>query len=249
MSSILLIHGAWGGAWELREIVASLKERRHRAWAIDLPGHGQRPAPISKVTMDAYVTSVIDAVRTTEGKVVLAGHSLAGSVISQVAEEIPQKIESLVYICAMLPRNGETPLGLMQSDDLGELLPKLVFSDDRSFATVEVEDVRNIFLHDVKEKERLEELAPMFAVEQAVEPFMAPARLTGEAFGAVPKSYIRCSLDKVLSPALQDRMISGWDVERVFRLDSGHFPLMSMPERLIDAISESTRAPVSALRP
>jgi pimeloyl-ACP methyl ester carboxylesterase len=239
MSNLLLVHGAWGGAWEFEEIVDSLNTRGLRAEAIDLPGHGRRPLPIAEVTMDAYVDGVIDKVRGADGQTVLIGHSLAGAVVSQVAERIPEKIERLVYVCAVLPKNGDTVLGLMQSDEAGELLPRIVFSDDQSYATLEADDVRNLLLHDVREPERVEILAPEFDIKQATEPFMVPVELTNEAFGSVPKSYIRCSLDKVLSPSLQDRMLTAWNVERTLTLESGHFPLMSVPDRLVDAIDKA----------
>jgi hypothetical protein len=111
--------------------------------------------------------------------------------------------------------------------------------------TVKPEDVKEVLLHDVRETERLEAFVPHFAMKQATEPFMFSAQITKEAFGSVPKSYIRASLDKVLSLSLQDRMLTGWDVERVFTLESGHFPLMSIPERLIEVISEAAALPVA----
>lgn len=243
MKNILLIHGAWGGAWEFQEFIESLAEQGHRAQAIDLPGHGKSEEPITAVTMDAYVNRVIEAVQSTQGQTVLVGHSLAGAIISQVAERIPKKIERLVYIAAVLPRNGETVMDLMQSDEAGELLTKIVFSEDQSFATLELEDVRNLLLHDVKEPERVASLAPKFLIKQATEPFMSPAILTDEAFGSVRKSYVRATLDKVLSASLQDRMISGWEVEQIFTLESGHFPMMSFPDRFNEVISEAASGP------
>ena len=243
MKNILLIHGAWGGAWEFQEFIETLATQGHHAHAIDLPGHGKSEESIGEVTMHAYVNRVIEAAQAIEGQIVLVGHSLAGAIISQVAERIPEKIERLVYVAAALPRNGETVLDLMQSDEAGELLPKIVFSDDQSFATLELEDVRNVLLHDVKEPERVASLAPQFLVKQATEPFMSPATLTDGAFGSIPKSYIRGTLDKVLSPALQDRMISGWEIEQIFTLESGHFPMMSFPDRFNEVISEAAVGP------
>ena len=76
----------------------------------------------------------------------------------------------------------------MQSDDAGQLLPNILFSEDGSFATVGEEHVKNLFLHDVTEPERVVKFAPKFAIEQATEPFMAPVELTQKAFGSVPRS-------------------------------------------------------------
>lgn len=245
MKNILLIHGAWGGAWEFQEFIETLGKRGHQAHAIDLPGHGQSAAPISKVTMEAYVERVIEVAHTIEGPIVLVGHSLAGAIISQVAERIPEKIERLVYVAASLPKNGETVLGLMQSDEAGELLPRIVFSDDQSFATLEPEVVRNLLLHDVKEPERAAKLASKFDVKQATEPFMFPVKLTNEAFGSVAKSYVRATLDKVMSLSLQDRMVSAWEVETIFTLESGHFPMMSIPDRFVEVLSEAVEGAVA----
>ena len=190
--------------------------------------------------MQAYVDRIIEEARTHAEPIVLVGHSMAGAIISQVAEQVPNLIERLVYVAATLPRNGETVLGLMQSDEGGQLLSQIVFSEDQSFATLRTEDVESLLLHDVKEAEKVAYLVPRFNIEQATEPFMAVAKLTDEAFGSVPKVYLRATRDKVFSPELQDRMISGWEVERVFTLDTGHFPMMSQPEPFFEVIREAT---------
>ncbi len=242
MSQLLLIHGAWGGAWEFEDTLHGLRQRGHNARAIDLPGHGDDKTPLAEVTMDAYVQRVIDAAKTIEGPIVLVGHSLGGAIISSVAERIPEQIERLVYVAAMLPKSGQTPMGLMESDEAGELLSRLSFAADQSYATVAAADVEELLLHDVLEPERLAGFLPHFAMKQATEPFLFPANLTEQAFGSVPKSYVRSTMDKVLSPALQERMLTYWDVEQVFTLESGHFPLMSMPERLVDVLDRAARA-------
>ena len=245
MSNILLIHGAWGGAWELEAIARQLSEGPHRARAIDLPGHGANRSHPEDITMDAYVNHVVEEVRSTEGPVILAGHSLAGAVISRVAELLPEKIESLVYICAILPRDGESTLSLMESDSDGQLLPRIVFSEDQSTATVGVETLEEVFLHDIEHGPERQRLAEKLRVAQAVQPFLATAELSESRFGAIPKFYIRCSLDRILSPALQDRMIEGWNVERVFELEAGHLPILSMPEQVAHAIGSAVLAEVA----
>jgi len=246
MAHLLLIHGAWGGAWEFQETLEGLRKQGDQATAIDLPGHGDFESPIAEVTMDAYVQTVIDAAEAIEGPIILVGHSLGGAIISQVAERIPHKIERLVYVAAMLPKNGDTPLGLMQSDEAGELLPKLEFSADQTYVTVGPEAVKQTLLHDVLEPKRLEAFLPHFAMKQATEPFMFAAELTEKSFGSVPKTYVRASIDRVLSPSLQDKMVTNWKVDRVLTLESGHFPLMSIPQRLIEVIRSQAPPQTSA---
>lgn len=236
MKNYILVHGAWGAAWEFNEVAALLSADGSNVIAVDLPGHGDNKAPINEVTMDAYVQTVTNVINDQNDKVILVGHSLAGAVISQVAEIIPDKIDRLIYVAAMLLKTGESPLEMMQSDKDGELLANVIFSEDQTIATLNADTIRNILLNDVKDEERLEKLIPEFFMEQSTEPFMATAQLSEENFGSVSKYYIRASIDKVLSPALQDKMISNWKVEKVFTLESGHFPLTSVPEDLVDII-------------
>jgi len=82
-------------------------------------------------------------------------------------------------------------------------------------------------------------------MKQATEPFMFAARPTDEAFGSVPKVYVRASMDRVLSPALQDEMLKNWSAERIFTLESGHYPMLSYSQRLIDVLHEAAGVPVS----
>jgi len=236
MNNYILVHGAWGAASEFDEVTKLLSADGSRVTAIDLPGHGGNKVAIADITMDAYVESVIDAINTVDEKIILVGHSLAGAIISQVAEAIPEKIERLIYVAAMLPKTGDTPLGLMESDEKGELLPRIVFSEDQSYATITEQDVREVLLHDVKEEALIKKSIPIFLMNQSTQPFMAPVQLSEEKFGSVPKYYIRANLDKVLSTSLQDEMLRNWKVARVSSLDSGHFPLISIPERLVDTI-------------
>lgn len=237
MKNYVFVHGAWGEGSEFRDVMELVSSDGKQVLAPDLPGHGAFSKPINEVTMDAYVKHVKGVINNIDGKVILLGHSLAGSIISQVAEEIPNKIESLIYICALFPKDGETAIGLMQSDENGELLPKVVFSECNSFATLKEDDIRNILLHDA-DSIQVEKMIPKLSMKQATQPFMAEVHLSGQNFGSVPKYFIRSSLDKVLTLSLQDKMIGNWKVEKVLTLQSGHFPMISMPKELAAAIND-----------
>jgi len=240
MSLIILIHGAWGQAAEFQHIKSSLEEAGHDVLAPDLPGHGENQKEISKVTMRAYVDDVKELILEQNKKVILVGHSLAGSVISQVGEEIPEKIEKLIYVAALLPKNGDVSIELMKGDAKGELLPKLIFSEDNSYATLSRESIKEVLLNDVEEGNLLEEMTTLMSVKQAVEPFMATLQLTKERFGSIKKSYVKATKDKVMSEDLQNSMIGNWPVGSAYKLDSGHFPLVSIPEQLIEILNKES---------
>ena len=233
MKNYLLIHGAWGAAWEFNKVAELLSNDGHNVIALDLPGHGENNADIPDVTMHAYVNTVVETIEKLNDKVVLVGHSLAGAIISQVAEVIPEKIDRLVYVAAMLLKDGDSALEVMQNDPGGELLPNTIFSEDGTYATITDETVRNVLLNDVKDADYLDKVVPKFLFKQATEPFTAIANLSEEKFGSVDKYYIKASIDKVISPSAQDKMLSNWKTQKVVTLESGHFPLMSIPEQLV----------------
>ena len=231
MSHYILIHGAWeeSRAWD--DVSPILQQNGHTVTAIDLPGNDNNKRPIPQVTMASYIQTVVNVIKHLDHQVILVGHSMTGAVISQVAEQIPEKIERLIYVAAFLLKNGGSVLEAMQSDADGEFLPEIVFSNDQTYATVPEQALRIIGFHDVEEKV-IQRVLPLMVEKQATEPFMARVVLSEKNFGSVPKTYIRTTIDKVTSPALQDTMISNWQVETVYDLQSGHFPLFSVPEKL-----------------
>jgi pimeloyl-ACP methyl ester carboxylesterase len=235
MSHYILVHGAWeeSGMWD--RVTPILEQAGHTVTAVDLPGHGANQKPDSVVTTQSYVRALIDIIGAQDYPVILAGHSMNGALISQVAEEIPEKIERLIYVTAFLLKNGGTVYAAMESDGADGALPDVRFSDDQTLATLPEPALRRIGLHDVDDAE-IQRILPIMAKWQATEPFMNPLQVSDERFGTVPKTYIRTTIDKMISPALQDTMIANWEVDSVFELESGHFPTSSTPDELADVL-------------
>ena len=107
MSTYVLIHGTWHGAWCWDKVIPLLEQAGHAAIAPDLPGHGKDKTPIPEVTLHAYVNRVCETINAQTEPVILVGHSMAGVIIIQAAEECPERIKMLVYVCAFLPGNGQ----------------------------------------------------------------------------------------------------------------------------------------------
>jgi pimeloyl-ACP methyl ester carboxylesterase len=233
VSHYILVHGAWEESRMWQYVAPILEKNGQRVTAIDLPGHGENKQPISQVTMANYIEHVVGTITQLDHKVILVGHSMTGTVISQVAELIPEKIEKLIYVAAFLLKEGESVLEAMQSDPDGKFFPEIVFSEDQSYATVPEQTLRRIGFHDVEGK-IIQRVLPLMAEQQATEPFMAKVVVSNKNFGSVPKTYIRTTIDQVTSPALQDSMITNWKVEKVHNLDSGHFPAFSVPKKLAE---------------
>ena len=235
MSHYVLVHGAWEGGWSWEHVTPLLKRNGHSVSIVQLPGSMGNTKPIDEVTLGSYVAEIARVMENITEPVVLVGHSLGGVSISQIAESIPDRIDRLIYVAAFLIENGATALETMQSDEGGEMLPQLLFSDDQSFAEAPEKAWRNTAFNDVSLNE-VELALPRLAQKQATEPFVAKLDLSEARFGSIPKYIVRTSLDKVFSLDLQDRMIKNWPVEEVVTLEAGHFPALSMPEELASTL-------------
>src|SRR4029453_5006580 len=86
-----------------------------------------------------------DIVDAQQEPVILVGHSRGGIVITEVAEHRPDRIRSLVYVSAFLPRNGESLFDLA-AKAVGSLIPpNMVMSDDKTSSVVAGHALRDGF--------------------------------------------------------------------------------------------------------
>ena len=106
----LFVHGTGHGAWCWKFLVEALSKRGLSCHAVDLPGCGNDSTDPSTVTMEMWVSKINDAVDSfaSNDKIILVGHSSGGFPISAFAEIYSTKVKRLVYLCAYLPRNGES---------------------------------------------------------------------------------------------------------------------------------------------
>ena len=115
MNSIVLVHGAWQGAWSWERLTPMLTDGGAVASTPTLTGCGTRAGELtSGVALADHVDDVIDEIVGNDRRgVVLVGHSYSGMVISGVAERIADRLSALVFVDAFYPGDGETALGQM----------------------------------------------------------------------------------------------------------------------------------------
>jgi pimeloyl-ACP methyl ester carboxylesterase len=233
MSTYLLIHGAWHGAWCWRKVIPLLQQAGHTVIAPDLPGHGDDLTPLTGVTLEAYVqcvTALIDE-HPGEERVILVGHGLAGMVISQVAEERPERIQRLVYLSALLPKSGETALQITARDQ-NQALAECLDVDD--VCACLIPELASLFWYQDVDPNEIEE-AVSCLTPQALLPLMTPVVLS-ERFNSVQRVYLSCRYDWVLSTTLQRQMYGATPCQRVSWLMTGHVPFFSAPHQLAERL-------------
>jgi hypothetical protein len=172
--------------------------------------------------------------RCTGGKVILVGHSKNGIVISQAAEYRPQKIEKLVYLAAYLIPNGKTQREYSMQDTAGVLKPYVHVHADVNATTLDPAIYREGLYADCDEN--IVQLANVLLSAEPIETGITPLQLSDENFGSVPRVYIECTLDKAVTPFIQQKMYTELACEKVYQMETSHSPFFSKPQELVEIL-------------
>ena len=92
MAAFVLVHGHMHGAWCWDKVVPLLEAQGHRVVTPELPGRGTDTTPHVELTLKRYTDSVASIVRAMDEPVILVGHSAGGTVLSELAELMPEKM-------------------------------------------------------------------------------------------------------------------------------------------------------------
>ena len=239
MGAFVFVHGGWSGGWCWEKVVPLLEEAGHEAHAPDLPGSGDDPTPIPEVSLQGYADGVSEVLDAQSEPVVLVGHSSGGVVISQVAEQRPDKVKLLVYLTAFLLRDGETLFEVAENETGSLVLPNLVMSEDGASATIREDVIREALLHDCPEEDV--QRAKARFTPQALAPFATPLSLTEGNFGRVPRAYIETLQDRAISPSFQEYMYGRQPCREVLSMDTSHSPFFAAPEELAGHLESLAR--------
>jgi len=232
--TIILLHGSWTDARSWHKVTPLLEAMGHTVIAIDLPGRGRNPMPARDVSLQACVGAVVKVIDAQPGNVVLAGHSRAGVVLSQVAEVRPDRIDGLIYIAAFLLGDGQTVPEVAARDTASLVAPHLIIDEAEGCDRIGEDALRAALYADCSDAD-FEESLGRFTPEP-IAPFLTPLRLTEGNYGRIRRSYIELARDRAVTPALQAAMRRAEPCRQVITIDAGHCAHLSAPAALASAI-------------
>ena len=241
MARFVLVHGWWSDAEAWTMTAIRLRAAGHEVATPELPAHGTDPMPAVQVSLDNYADTTAKAAAGLGGPVVLVGHSMAGPVISAVAEQDPNLIEHLVYLAGFLLPSGQTVVGFIQSSPgfaAGLLGPILRPAD--GLLGVDRNRAREVFMADAPGGVADVALARLRPAPTA--PLLTPVWVTRDRWGRVPRSYVHTTADLALPLASQLEMVAcAPRLTGARRLATGHLPMLSDPDGTATALIELTR--------
>ncbi len=109
MSTFVLVHGAMHGGWCWKDVAPILLSHGHQVFAPTLTGMGERVHLVTKETgVQTHVTDIANLLFYHDlTDVILVGHSYAGVVIEQVANDCPERLKALVHLHSFVPTDGQ----------------------------------------------------------------------------------------------------------------------------------------------
>lgn len=237
--SIVLVHGAFEDASVWRGVEAGLRKDGYQTVAVDLPGRPSNPAEPSSTSLNGYRDVVLAAVAKTPGRVILVGHSFGGVVIAAAAEAAPEKIRTLVFLAALLPRSGDSLVKMTGQDHDATIGRSILFDDETGLASIAPDARGDLFFNDATPV--VQAAASSSIIPEPMPPLAEAVVLTAERFGRVDRTYIHTTRDHVVSPAAQDAMVAATPVRLSFTLQTGHAPFVTDVPGVVDAIERSAK--------
>lgn len=106
----VLVHGAYHGGWCWKDVAGRLRALGHTVYTPTLTGLGERSHLIGlNPSFDTFFADVAQVIRYEDLEdVILVGHSFGGSVVSLMADRMPERLRHLVYLDAQVLQHGQS---------------------------------------------------------------------------------------------------------------------------------------------
>jgi pimeloyl-ACP methyl ester carboxylesterase len=227
--NFVLVHGAWHGGWCWRRVADRLAARGHRVFTPTLTGLGERSHLLSAgIDLDTHIADVVNVMKWEELRdVVLCGHSYGGMVVSGVAEKMGTAIDSIVFLDAFVPKDGDS----MATLTAPAVRAAMEAAQQRGEAGVAP---RSAAIFKVNERDRAWVDAQCGL--QPIGTMLQKIRLAGARDRIARKSYIRAAAYD--SPYFQAyytalRKDPAW---RCYEVACGHDVMLDDPDRLTEIL-------------
>ncbi|MGR6797897.1 alpha/beta fold hydrolase [Sphaerotilus sulfidivorans] len=239
MSALVLIHGAWHGAWCWRRVLPGLRAAGHGAHAVTLTGVGERAHLLRPdLRLRDHIADVLGLIDAEElgDDLVLVGHSYGGLVMTGVADALLArglKPRHLVYVDAVTPHPGES----WSSQHAPETVrARLEAAAQRPDGAMPPPDAA-VFGLDGANRDwvnRRQTPQPAGVYQDRLD--FDAARIA-----TLPRTFIDCTAPALPTIAVMRERVRrepGW---QVVELATGHDPMISAPEALVKLLLDCAR--------
>jgi len=224
MATFILVHGAWSGGLIWRNVARALRKADHEVYTPTLTGLGERRHLLNgEIDLDTHIQDILGVIDYEDlSGFVLVGHSYGGAVVTGVADAVPERVGSLVYLDAFVPENGQSLVDIVPA---GMPKPSTAAGDHWLSAPIPVERYGET-------SAQVREYAARKRLPHPTACFTQPLKLTGGIGRIRRNTYIYCNhpAPTAFTPVYERlRNKPGWTVHT---LPCTHFAQLDMPDEL-----------------
>ncbi len=241
--TFVLVHGGGSTARFWDRLVPHLDTP---SLAVDLPGRAGKPADLATLTVSDEVASVLDDINDARlvEPIVIVAHSSGGLVVPGLVSALGDRVAHIVLSAALVPPEGGFGVDCMQPRHRVGL--ERTLEQARRDGTVitlpgppdDPEPFRTAYGGDPLDDDTLAFVVdPVRLVPDTVNHYFQPVHWS--AVGRVPVTYVVNERDRPVPAAMQEEMVTRLTCPHVVRLDCGHIPPVTHPERfatLLDSV-------------
>ena len=241
-ATVVVVHCAWWGAYLWQEVRRELQAAGHEVLTPTLTGLSQRSHLVGlgsggkEVDLNLHIQDILAVLEWEDlHEVRIVGHSYSGMVITALADQVPERLAEVIYLDAVVPRDGQSMLDLMPPGvgaefgqqvqtlpDGRQVLPprRFEYFGRRGSGALSEDEIRSVLAR---------------GQPQPWATFTQPVHLTGAGAG-VPRTYIYCSDKPSPNPFSIFATQAVARGERVLELSTGHFAMLTAPHELADLL-------------
>ncbi|MGZ4630918.1 MAG: alpha/beta fold hydrolase [Oryzihumus sp.] len=233
MTTYVLVPGAWLGGWVWEPVATLLRERGHAVHPLTLPGLSDRSTGAAEVGLEDHVEDVVTVLEDRDLRdVVLVGHSYAGLVAGIVADRAPDRVAHTVFLDANVPVDGASMVDGWSAAGQ-ELVRASIAGHDGLWPAPEPEDFAG---HDLTDEQVADLLAR--STGHPGRTLLEPAGLT-RPLEQLSATFVACTLpDGPEQRPHVEALRDAWDF---VELETGHWPMVSTPEQLVEVLDQLGR--------
>ena len=222
MTTFVLLHGAFQGGWIWKHVATRLRDQGHLVFSPTLDGCGERSAQLRPgITTETHAEEIAGFLWSEDLRdVVLVGASAGGMVMAKTAELARERIARLVFADA---------LALMHGEKIRDFVPgPATITNDVANGPTREERLQR-FITDVDP-----DLAAWAADRSALHPIAVfEQAVVLETFWDQDWDATVVFCRRAINPGeAHQRRAAEKLGARWHELDTGHFPMLSMPDEL-----------------
>ncbi|GAA3961368.1 alpha/beta fold hydrolase [Actinoplanes auranticolor] len=229
--NVVLVPGAWHGAWSWHAVGQRVRAAGHRAYAITLPGLAMGDDPTGLRLADAVDHVVAEVERRDLRDVVLVGHSFAGIPITGAVPRLTGRLAAIAFFSAFVPLRGQSQADAMGPELNGYLRATIEKSPDGTVA-VDFASFQAMLMQD--EPEPLQRLVYDQLTPQPGGYMLDALGVDGVGASGLPVTYVLAEKDLALA-APGEELAARAGVEPLL-VPGTHEALLTHPDEVARAL-------------